>query len=45
MRAALAREQQRTGITETILQSTSAGMSLYEHMGFRKVTRFNVYMS
>lgn len=45
MRAVLAIERERSGIETTVLQSTSAGLPLYERMGYRKVTRFSVYIS
>ncbi|HLJ16171.1 MAG TPA: GNAT family N-acetyltransferase [Bryobacteraceae bacterium] len=35
----------RTGIERTVLQSSKAGLSLYEKMGYRMVTRFIVYLS
>lgn len=45
MREVLRIARDRTGIEATVLQSTSSGMSLYEHMGYRKFTRFSVYIS
>ena len=35
----------RTGIERTILQSSKAGYSLYQKIGYRPVTRFIVYLS
>ena len=45
MRAALTDMQRRTGNGRVILQSTPAGLRLYERMGFRTVTRVAVYAS
>ena len=45
MRCALAREKENTGIEGTVLQATNSGRALYEHMGYRKITRFSVYIS
>ncbi len=44
MRAALAREQERTGLSRIVLQSTDAGHRLYRRMGFETVARFSVYL-
>jgi len=43
MRHALAEARKRHGIERAILQSTPAGLKLYERMGFRTVTRVGVY--
>jgi ribosomal protein S18 acetylase RimI-like enzyme len=43
MRHALAEARRTHGIDKTILQSTPAGLKLYERMGFRTVTRVSVY--
>lgn len=43
MRHALAEARREYGTTRTILQSTPAGLRLYERMGFRAVTRVSVY--
>ena len=43
MRAALADAGREFGIERAILQSTPAGLRLYERMGFRTVTRVAVY--
>jgi GNAT superfamily N-acetyltransferase len=45
LRAALARERERTGIETLVLQSTDAGHSLYRRMGFQDVTKFSVYLT
>lgn len=43
MRYAMDDARRRTGVERTILQSTPAGLRLYERMGFRTVTRVTVY--
>jgi ribosomal protein S18 acetylase RimI-like enzyme len=43
MRHALAEARREHGMERTILQSTPAGLRLYERMGFRTVTRVSVY--
>jgi ribosomal protein S18 acetylase RimI-like enzyme len=45
MRCALADARNRLGIRRSILQSTPAGLHLYERMGYRKVTTVAVYAS
>ena len=45
MRYALADAQSRLGIRRSILQSTPAGLHLYDRMGYRKVTTIAVYAS
>jgi GNAT superfamily N-acetyltransferase len=45
LRAAVAKEQERTGIDRLILQSTEAGHKLYLRLGFRPVARFSVYLT
>jgi ribosomal protein S18 acetylase RimI-like enzyme len=45
MREVLRQVRERTGIEATVLQSTASGFSLYEQMGYRKCTRFSVYIS
>jgi GNAT superfamily N-acetyltransferase len=45
LRAAVAAEQQRTGIRRVVLQSTDAGYSLYRRLGFREVAKFSVYLT
>jgi GNAT superfamily N-acetyltransferase len=42
LRAAIASEQNRTGIQQLVLQSTEAGYSLYRRLGFRDVAKFSV---
>ena len=43
MRHALAEARREHGLERVILQSTPAGLRLYERMGFRTVTRVSVY--
>lgn len=45
LRYALGWAFQRTGLTQTVLQSTKKGFSLYEHLGYRAVTQFVVYVA
>ena len=45
LRAAVAAEQQRTGIRRVVLQSTDAGYSLYRRLGFHEVAKFSVYLT
>src|SRR5204863_3483023 len=45
MRYALADARRAHGIRRTVLQSTPAGLRLYERMGFRRVARVSVYAS
>jgi ribosomal protein S18 acetylase RimI-like enzyme len=45
MRRALDDARRRHGIARTILQSTPAGVRLYERMGYRTVTQVSVYAS
>jgi len=45
MRAALEDARRRHGIERSILQSTPAGLRLYQRMGYRTVTRVSVYAS
>jgi ribosomal protein S18 acetylase RimI-like enzyme len=45
MRRALSIEKENCGIEETVLQATNSGRALYEQMGYRKITRFSVYIS
>ncbi len=45
LRAAIAHEQQRTGLDCLVLQSTEAGHSLYRKLGFREVAKFSVYLT
>jgi ribosomal protein S18 acetylase RimI-like enzyme len=43
MRHALAAARREHGIEDTILQSTPAGLHLYQRMGFRTITKVGVY--
>jgi ribosomal protein S18 acetylase RimI-like enzyme len=43
MRYALDEARREHGVAQSILQSTPAGLRLYERMGFRTVTRVAVY--
>ena len=36
---------EQAGVPRTVLQSTRSGLSLYERMGYRMVTNFNVYIA
>jgi ribosomal protein S18 acetylase RimI-like enzyme len=45
LRAAVASERQRTGISRVVLQSTDAGYSLYRRLGFKEVAKFSVYLT
>jgi len=45
MRQVIHQVHQTHGISRTVLQATSSGLSLYEAMGYRTVTRFNVFIS
>ena len=45
LRAAVALEQERTGIRRIVLQSTDAGYSLYRRLGFNEVAKFSVYLT
>jgi ribosomal protein S18 acetylase RimI-like enzyme len=45
MRYALGEAQREHGMERTILQSTPAGLRLYERMGYRRITRVSVYAS
>ncbi len=45
LRAAAAEIQQRTGLTQLVLQSTDAGYAMYRRMGFRDATKFTVYLT
>ena len=45
MRHAIADARREHGVERTILQSTPAGLRLYQRMGFRTVTRVAVYSS
>lgn len=45
MRHALDEARKEHGVERSILQSTPAGLRLYERMGYRKITRVSVYAS
>jgi ribosomal protein S18 acetylase RimI-like enzyme len=45
MRQVIERVKQNTGVEATVLQTTRSGLSLYEKMGYRKVTNFSVYIA
>lgn len=45
MRQVVEAAKQLAGIEQTVLQATASGLSLYEQMGYRTVTRFNVYIA
>lgn len=45
LRAAAGEISRRTGFTRVVLQSTDAGYSLYQRMGFRDATKFTVYLT
>jgi ribosomal protein S18 acetylase RimI-like enzyme len=45
MRQVIQDLSRRTGIDRTVLQATSSGLALYEAMGYRTVTKFDVYIS
>ena len=45
MRYAVAEAQRRHGVERSILQSTPAGLHLYQRMGYRTITRVSVYAS
>ncbi len=44
MRQVIEQARQDAGVTRTVLQSTRSGLALYEKMGYRTVTNFNVYI-
>jgi ribosomal protein S18 acetylase RimI-like enzyme len=45
MRHVIGQATQNTGVEATVLQTTRSGISLYEKMGYRKVTNFSVYIA
>jgi ribosomal protein S18 acetylase RimI-like enzyme len=45
MRQVIQQAEQTRGALRTVLQATSSGFSLYEAMGYRTVTSFNVFIS
>ncbi len=45
MRHVIREAQSTRGVSRTVLQATSSGLSLYEAMGYRTVTSFNVFIA
>lgn len=45
MRQVIQQAREKRGVSRTVLQATSSGLSLYEAMGYRTVTSFNVFIS
>jgi ribosomal protein S18 acetylase RimI-like enzyme len=45
MRQVVRQAEQTRGVSRTVLQATASGFSLYEAMGYRAVTSFNVFIS
>jgi len=45
MRQVIDEAYQNAGVRRTILQSTASGLSLYEKMGYRTITTFDVYIA
>ncbi len=45
MRGVIDQAQRSRGVSRMVLQSTSSGFSLYEAMGYRTVTSFNVFIA
>jgi ribosomal protein S18 acetylase RimI-like enzyme len=45
MRQVIREAQERRGVSRTVLQATSSGFGLYEAMGYRTVTSFNVFIA
>jgi ribosomal protein S18 acetylase RimI-like enzyme len=45
MRNVIEQATESAGIQQTVLQATSSGLSLYEKMGYRTVTDFDVYIT
>ncbi len=45
MRHVIEQARQTRGVSRSVLQATSSGLSLYEAMGYRTVTSFNVFIS
>ncbi len=44
-RHALRKAAEESGLIRSVLQSTAAGLSMYEQMGYRRVTNFQVFSS
>jgi len=45
MRQVIAQAQRSRSVSQMVLQATSSGFSLYEAMGYRTVTSFNVFIA
>lgn len=45
MREVIDEAYRNRGVRRTVLQSTSSGLSLYEQMGYRTITNFDVYIA
>ena len=45
MRQVIEQARRDAGVARTVLQATRSGLSLYEKMGYRTVTNFNVYIA
>lgn len=45
MRKVIEEARRESGATRTVLQSTPSGLALYQKMGYRTVTNFNVYIA
>lgn len=45
MRQVIQQARETRGVSRTVLQATSSGLSLYEAMGYRAVTTFNVFIA
>ena len=45
MRRVIEEAQETRGVSRTVLQATSSGLALYEAMGYRIVTGFNVFIA
>lgn len=45
VRHAIGQAGAATGITQSVLQSTAAGLNLYQKLGYRQVARYSIYAS
>jgi len=45
MRKVIHQARENAGVKRTVLQSTRSGFALYQKMGYRMVTNFNVYIA
>lgn len=45
MRQVIRQAQETRGVSRSVLQATASGLSLYEAMGYRTVTGFNVFIA